>query len=132
MDCPEGSQEYFAADTLQRHDYLEYVRSLADAGFEIASHGATMEPSLRERTVHGFDFLKREFGSVPRLHANHGQNSENLYWGSERFRSPLIRQLIRLLGRQLEASPQVAASAKGSITTIENPSPSVGGYQRSS
>jgi len=99
MDCPEGSQEYFAADTLQRRDYLEYVRSLADAGFEIASHGATMEPSLRSRTVNGLEFLEREFGSVPRLHANHGQNSENIYWGYERFQSPLIRSLIGLLGR---------------------------------
>lgn len=100
MDCPEGSREYFAGDTLQRRDYLQFVRSLADSGFEIASHCATMEPSLRERTVRGLDFLEREFGSAPRLHVNHGQNSENVYWGCERFWSPLLRPLIRLLGHR--------------------------------
>ena len=31
MDCPEGSENYYAADTLQRPDYLAYVRSLIDA-----------------------------------------------------------------------------------------------------
>ena len=55
MDCPEGSREYFAADTLQRADYLEYVQSLVAAGFELASHGATMETNLRERTAAGFE-----------------------------------------------------------------------------
>jgi len=99
MDCPEGSQEYFAADTLQRADYLEYVRSLIAAGFELASHGATMEPSLRGRTIAGLEFFQREFGFLPRLHANHGQNSENIYWGFERFQSPPIRALVALLRR---------------------------------
>lgn len=106
MDCPEGSQEYFAADTLQREDYLAYVRSLAAAGFEIASHGATMEPSPRERTVRGLDFLVRELGAAPRLHANHGQNTENLYWGRDRFQSPLLRPWIGLLFRLLGRNPE--------------------------
>jgi hypothetical protein len=98
MDCPEGSRIYFAADTLQRQDYLDYVRSLVEAGFELGSHGATMETSLRERTQQGLAFLEREFGFLPRVHANHGQNRENVYWGLERFQSPLIRPLISMVG----------------------------------
>jgi hypothetical protein len=99
MDCPEGSRIYSAADTLQRQDYLAYVRSLIEAGFELGSHGATMETSGRERTQQGLGFLEREFGFLPRVHANHGQNRENVYWGFERFQSPLIRPLISIVGQ---------------------------------
>src|SRR2546426_4016031 len=74
VDCPEGSRHYFAADTLQRREYLEFVRGLAEAGFEIALHGATMESSERERTIRGLDFLARELGIRPRLHVNHADN----------------------------------------------------------
>ncbi len=98
MDCPEGSRIYYAADTLQRRDYLAYVHSLVGAGFELGSHGATMETSLRERTQQGLAFFQREFGVLPRVHANHGQNRENVYWGFERFQSPLIRPLISVVG----------------------------------
>lgn len=100
MDCPEGSRRYFAADTLQRPEYLAFVHELAAAGFEIASHGATMESSLRERTERGIAFLEREFGRCPRLHANHGENRENVYWGPERFRTPILRWLLSRIGRQ--------------------------------
>lgn len=99
MDCPEGSRNYFAADTLQRPEYLAFVKELVRDGFELASHGATMEGSVRERTEAGLVFLEREFGHLPRLHANHGENMENLRWGFERFQSPLVRPLVRLLGR---------------------------------
>jgi len=99
LDCPEGSRNYYAADTLARPAYLEFVRELVADGFELASHGATMETSPRERTEHALEFLQREFGVVPRLHANHGENRENLYWGFERFRSPAVRPLVRIVGR---------------------------------
>lgn len=96
-DCPEGSRNYFAADTLQRAEYLDFVRELADAGFELASHGATMESSERERTQRGLAFLEREFGTVPRLHANHGENRENIHWGADRFQSRLLRGVARIV-----------------------------------
>jgi hypothetical protein len=99
MACPEGSQDYFAADTLQRPDYLAFVKELVDAGFELASHGATMESSERERTRRGLEFVEQEFGFVPRLHVNHGQNHENLYWGANRFQSPGVRSIVGGLGR---------------------------------
>jgi hypothetical protein len=98
LDCPEGSRRYFAADTLQRPDYLAFVRELAAAGFEIASHCATMESSRRERTERAIAFLEREFGRCPRLHANHGENREDLYWGPERFRTPILRWIAARLG----------------------------------
>lgn len=96
MDCPEGSRLFFAAETLQDKPYLEFVHNLVDQGFELALHGATMESSLRERTVRGLNFIKQEFGKYPRLFCNHGYNRENLYWGSDRFGSLLLRALSRL------------------------------------
>ena len=94
MGCPEGSRLFFAGETLENDAYLKFVHELADQGFEIASHGATMESSLRERTLKGLEFLRKEFGSYPRLFCNHGFNQDNLYWGSKRFQSPLLRGLF--------------------------------------
>jgi hypothetical protein len=99
LDCPEGSRHFFAADTLQDKPYLRFVHGLVDDGFEVASHGATMESSPRERTLAGLAFLQGEFGQYPRLFCNHGLNRENLYWGSRRFRTPLLRALSRLVMR---------------------------------
>ncbi len=99
LDCPEGSQEYFAAETLQRPEYLRYVQGLVADGFELASHGATMEPSKRERTLRGLEFLDRHFDTTLKLYANHGENRENVYWGAERFRTAPLRWLARALER---------------------------------
>jgi hypothetical protein len=99
LDCPEGSRNFFAAETLQDKKYLEFVHELADGGFEVAFHGATMESSRRERTLEALELIRSEFGSYPRLACNHGQNRENLYWGSNRFRSAPLRLLGRTLGR---------------------------------
>ena len=100
LDCPEGSRNFFAAETLQDKRYLDFVHELVQAGFELASHGATMESSRRERTLEGLELIRREFGRYPRLFCNHGQNRENLYWGSKRFRSAPLRLLSRALGRR--------------------------------
>lgn len=102
LDCPEGSRHFFAADTLERPDYLEWVRELVGAGFDLGLHGATMESSRRERTESGLLRLEREFGGIPRVYANHGFNRENLYWGAERFRTPWLRYLFSRLGTQGE------------------------------
>lgn len=95
-DCPEGSKEFFAADTLDRQPYLEFVRGLARDGFEIAFHGATMESSRRERTVQALELLHNEFGQYPKIFCNHGFNRENVYWGEKRFHTGVLRMLAGL------------------------------------
>ncbi len=100
LDCPEGSRNFFAAETLQNKDYLRFVRDLVEDGFELAFHGATMESSWRERTLEGLEFLRSEFGHYPRIFCNHGQNRENLYWGYKRYRTPPLRALSRILMRE--------------------------------
>ncbi len=100
LDCPEGSRIFFAAETLEDRGYLDFVHDLADDGFELAFHGATMESSRRERTRRAIEFLKAEFGNYPRLFCNHGQNRENLYWGYKRFQTTLLREWFRLVRRE--------------------------------
>jgi hypothetical protein len=104
MDCPEGSRNYFAAETLQDKKYLRFVHELVADGFEVAFHGATMESSPRARTLEGLEFMRSEFGSYPRLFCNHGQNLENLYWGSKRFHTAPLRMLSRALTRERRGS----------------------------
>ena len=100
VDCPEGSRIFFAADTLQRKAYLEFVRRLSADGFEVAFHGATMESSRRDRTMRALEILKREFGAYPRLFCNHGHNQDNLYWGHKRFRTSWLRRAAALLRKE--------------------------------
>ena len=100
VDCSEGSRIFFAADTLQRKPYLEFVHQLAVDGFEIAFHGATMESSQRDRTIQALEFLKGEFGTYPTLFCNHGHNRDNLYWGHKRFHTSWIRRLVGLFRKE--------------------------------
>jgi len=95
MGCPEGSRLFFAGETLEEEGHLRFARDLAETGFEIASHGATMESSDRDRTLRGLEFIRKEFGEYPRLFCNHGFNRENLYWGEKRFQSLPLRRLVR-------------------------------------
>lgn len=82
VGCPEGRRLFFTGETLEDEGHLRLAHELADAGFEIASHGATMESSDRKRTLRGLEFFKVEFGAYPRLFCNHGYNRENLSGGT--------------------------------------------------
>ena len=95
-DCPEGSRIFFAAETMADPHYRDWVRELHARGFEVAWHSATMESSPRERTEEALEAFYHEFGRYPAVHCNHGQNRENLYWGSNRYRHALWRFLARV------------------------------------
>ncbi len=95
MACPEGSKNFSSSQTLEDPAYRDFVLDLQRRGFEIASHGATMESSTRERTIAGLERLRATFGSYPRLHANHSYNRENMYWGAARIDAPVVKPLFR-------------------------------------
>lgn len=99
MSCSEGSSLFFAAETLQDADYLEFVKGLVSSGFELASHGATMESSLRSRTKEGLDFLEKEFECEVTMYCNHGFNLENIYWGLDRYQILPVRMITGILRR---------------------------------
>ena len=112
LDCPEGSRLYFAAQTLRDKPYLEFVHGLAKKGFEITWHCATMESSERGRTIEGLESFHREFGFYPKVHCNHGQNRENIYWGRKRYQSALVRTLARLV--RVAGTPEFSGEVESS------------------
>ena len=99
LDCdPQERGIFEGSQTLQDPEYADFVRELVANGFEIASHNATMVSSERSRTVEGLEVLRSTFGSVPKIHCNHSQNRENLYWGANRYTNRTIRMLARGFG----------------------------------
>ena len=89
--------DYFGSQTLEDPDYADYVKRLAERGFEIAFHGAGMESSRRDRTAEALEYFNSVLGFYPRTYASHAGNSENLYWGIDRFTFPVFKWLHRLL-----------------------------------
>lgn len=88
------------SQTLEESDYLEFVRSLRDDGFEIAMHTAAPGSSLRAETIAAYDRFRDLFGADPTMNVNHSMNRENLYWGRHRLDGALVRLLYdRLAGR---------------------------------
>ena len=92
----ENQGPYFAGETLESPEYLDWVHELDKSGFEIAFHNASMGTAKREKTINAINFLRQEFGKDIRLHCNHGQNRENLYWGSSRYNTPLVKLLLKI------------------------------------
>ena len=103
LSCPEGSPNFGSSQTLDDADYCAFVLDLQRRGFEIASHGATMESSVRERTLRGLERLRATFGQYPTVHANHAGNRESLYWGAARIDATVARAVYRLLQPDLDA-----------------------------
>jgi hypothetical protein len=98
--CPEGSRNFHASDTLEDEAYRDFVVDLKRRGFEITWHGATMESSDRERTIRALESYREIFSEYPRIHVNHADNRENIYWGAARLDSPVLRSLFgRFAGR---------------------------------
>lgn len=110
--APENQGPYFAGETLSNPDYLAWVHELASQGFEIAFHNATMGSSVRNDTIKALDYLEREFGKEIRLHCNHGQNKENIYWGIHRYDS-LVRKVLAISSRSKNA-PDFEGHVSGS------------------
>jgi hypothetical protein len=92
--CPEGSRNFGTSQTLEDPEYLAFVLDLQDRGFELTWHGATMESSERARTLAGLERFRELTGHYPRIHANHAENRENLYWGAGRIDSPILKFLF--------------------------------------
>jgi len=89
------SHNFHRSQTMEDADYAAYVLALHREGFEIAFHGASMESSRREEILQALEDFRRIFGSYPRIHINHAENQDNLYWGPQRFQSPLLRLVSR-------------------------------------
>ena len=82
--------------------YKEFIMSLREKGFEIASHGARGGSSKRGEILAAMEEFKNTFGDYPNIHVNHHKNAENIYWGKDKFAVPLLRWIYGCLaGREI-------------------------------
>jgi hypothetical protein len=71
--------------TCEDPSYLAWVHELERQGFEIALHNATFHGSLRLDALRGLEEFRRLFGRYPRIHVNHADCEDAIYWGSARL-----------------------------------------------
>jgi hypothetical protein len=94
VGCPEGSPNFSSSQTLEDADYRAFALDLQQQGFEVTWHGATMETSVRGRTIGALQRFHEIFGVYPRIHVNHSFNRENVYWGAGRLDSRILRVVV--------------------------------------
>lgn len=82
-------RDHFKGFGLVDPKYLQYIRTLANKGFEICLHNVGSGKYNRDEIEAGVELFKEYLGHYPKVHANHGSNVDNLYWGSKRFKLPL-------------------------------------------
>ncbi len=85
--------------TCQDQEYLSWVKSLQQDGFEIGYHMARAHSSRRADAIAGLDAFRDCFGHDPYTMANHSANRENIYWGGARLsgiRARLYDQLLTM------------------------------------
>lgn len=66
-------------------EYLDWVRSLRERGFEIALHNATYHTSTREQAIRGLEQFRELFGAYPTIQVNHADCRDSIYWGDARL-----------------------------------------------
>jgi len=75
----------YYGENCENLQYLSWVKSLQDKGFEIGFHMAACESSLRSETIQGLEIFAKHFGHYPQSMTNHDMCLENMYWGSNRL-----------------------------------------------
>jgi hypothetical protein len=71
--------------TCEDKDYLRWVLSLQDRGFQIALHNVSPGTSFRDQTRAGLDRFRSLFGDRMLVHCNHTGCLESIYWGDARL-----------------------------------------------
>ena len=61
----------------------------------MAFHNAGSGDFKRDEILSGLELFKEVFGVYPKMHINHSNNPDNIYWGADRF-SFLIKKLYKL------------------------------------
>lgn len=83
-----GTQKpLIGGSTCEDPEYLEWIISLKNKGFEIALHNVTFHSSLRHETIEGIKRFTELFGYNPKSMSNHSGNIESIYWGNYRLTS---------------------------------------------
>jgi len=87
--------------TCENKSYLEWLLEIKKIGFEIGYHNTTFSSSERQKIKEGLEKFKRFFGEDPIVMANHSENKENIYWGSDRLSGSrkLVYNILTLFKR---------------------------------
>lgn len=102
-----------SGDSLQRPEYLEFIREIRDKGFEIGMHGVGSGVFKREEILEGLEEFREKLGEYPRIHVNHSYNPDSIYGGYKRFNWPfswIVRSIYK----------QYAGVFQGEIEGSEN------------
>lgn len=82
-------RDEFTGGCLLEDDYRAFILWLRNKGFEIAFHGAGSGGFTSEETLSALELFSKIIGYYPKLHINHGNNPDGIYWGYKRFFLPL-------------------------------------------
>jgi hypothetical protein len=86
-------------DTLEHPDYLDFIRKLRRAGFEIALHGVAAGNSTRDEILDGLRRYETALGEAPSMMVFHQTNIDNLYCGRDKLDSVVFRTIERFSDR---------------------------------
>ena len=115
----------YKGDSLQNKEYSSYLQLMQKRGFEIGFHNAGSGGFKRDETLEALEQFKAMFGNYPKMHINHSNNKENIYWGASRF-SPVVKTIYKLkrnipsLGTDPESAYFWGDFAKEHIKYIRN------------
>jgi len=90
--------DHYSGSSLRDQNYLEYIKELKLNGFDIQLHNVGSGKFKRDTIIKGLKEFKLILGTFPKIHINHSQNTDNLYWGYKRHVFP-FRLLFGLIQR---------------------------------
>jgi hypothetical protein len=80
--------EHSLGDSLQRKEYLEFIKEIKNRGFEIGLHNVGSGDYSKDEILKGLEEYKKLLGDYPNIHINHSYNPDSIYGGSKRFNWP--------------------------------------------
>ncbi len=106
----DPEQPFNRGQTLQDSEYVAFLKSLKENGFELASHGARGGSSRRQEVLDSFLKFEEMLGCSPRIFVNHAWNKDNLYWGIHKLDFWVNRLLYRILDAGVDSFGQIPDS----------------------
>lgn len=94
--------DVYTGECLEDQGYREFLKDLKCKGYELGFHNAGSGSFKREETIKALELFKDTFGEYPKMHINHSNNVENIYWGSKRF-SPIISKIYSMLRKRIKS-----------------------------
>lgn len=89
-------RDKFTGQYILDDKYLNFILDLENKGYEIGLHNVGSGNFERKEIIEGLELFKEKLGFHPRLQINHASNTDNIYWGSNRYQF-LLSKIINLI-----------------------------------